>query len=108
MYNRFLYHTRRGRNAIFRHGEVDLSQLPPHGEAEPIRESDHARLFAPRRDGICAGSTLQIAASTRRKGVGLVRFVIEHGYRFVPVWDPTSVRSVPYPENLRDAREWVE
>jgi hypothetical protein len=37
-----------------------------------------------------------------------VRYLVEHGFRFRPIWDEETGTPIPYPETLRDAVDWVE
>jgi hypothetical protein len=37
-----------------------------------------------------------------------VRYLVEHGFRFRPIWDPARATSIPYPDTLRDAVAWVD
>ena len=36
-----------------------------------------------------------------------VAFLIEHGVRFVPLWDAEKNQPIRYPANLREAKQWV-
>src|SRR5215210_4442370 len=36
-----------------------------------------------------------------------VRYLVEHGFRFKPIWDPEAEKAVPYPKTLREAIAWV-
>lgn len=37
-----------------------------------------------------------------------VRYLVEHGFRFRPIWDEEAGKPISYPETLRDAVDWVE
>ena len=37
-----------------------------------------------------------------------VRYLIQNGFRFRPIWDDEAGKPVSYPETFRDAIEWVE
>jgi predicted RNA-binding Zn-ribbon protein involved in translation (DUF1610 family) len=37
-----------------------------------------------------------------------VRYLVQHGFRFRPIWDESAGKVVKYPATLREAIEWVE
>jgi hypothetical protein len=37
-----------------------------------------------------------------------VRYLVEHGFRFRPIWDEEAGKPISYPKTLRDAVDWVE
>jgi len=37
-----------------------------------------------------------------------IRYLVEHGFRFRPIWDEEAGKPISYPETLRDAVDWVE
>jgi hypothetical protein len=37
-----------------------------------------------------------------------VRYLIDNGFRFRPIWDVDKGKPIPYPETMGEAIEWVE
>lgn len=57
---------------------------------------------------ICLHHTFKVPPSSDVKQWAKVAFLIERGFRFIPIWDARTQRKVRYPETLSEARRFAE